>query len=91
MNQHSELLTEGVVLALGSIDLPVPIDPQKKLLEREQLPSPHVPLEMIVAAHMPSLRPPSPTQGAPGGPGPRDVLSLRNVQRNPESSWVSVP
>lgn len=91
MNLLSELLTEGVILALGSIDLSIPIDPQEKLLEREELPPPYVPLEMIVAAHMPTLRSPSPTQGAPSGPGPRDELSLRNVQWHPESSWVGEP
>lgn len=84
----SELLTEGVILALGSIDLSILIDPQEKLLEREQLPPPYVPLEIIVAAHMPTLRSPSPTQGTAGGPGPREDLSLRNVQWSPESSWV---
>lgn len=64
------LLTEGVILALGSIDLSIFIDPQEKLLERKQLPPPYVPLEMIVAAHMPTLWSPSPTQGTPSGPGP---------------------
>lgn len=77
-----ELLTEGVILALGSVDLSVLVDPQEKLLEGEQLPPPHVPLEVIVAAHVPALRPPCPTQGRPR---PGDDLHLRNVQWKPES------
>ncbi len=91
MNLLSELLTEGVILALGSIDLSIFIDPQEKLLEREELPPPYVPLEMIVAAHMSTLWSPSLTQRAPSGSGPRDDFSLRNVQWSPESSWVGEP
>lgn len=46
---------------------------------------------MIVAAHVPALWPPSPTQGTPSGPGSQDDLSLRAVQRNPDSLGDSEP
>lgn len=64
------VLTERIILALGSIDPPVPINPQEKLLERKQLPPPNVSLEMVVAAHMPPQWSPSPTRGTPSSPGP---------------------
>lgn len=85
------LLTQRVILALGSVDLSVLVDPQEKLLEGEQLPPPHVPLEVVVAAHVPTLRPPGPAQVTPGGPGPGDDLGLRNVQRHPVSPWAGEP
>lgn len=87
----NELLTEGVILALGPIDLSIYIDPQEKLLERKQLPLPYVPLEMIVAAHVPTLWPPGLTWGTSSGPGPWDDHSLRDVKWNPESLWVGKP
>lgn len=85
------VLTERIVLALGSIDPPVPINPQEKLLERKQLPPPNVSLEMVVAAHMPPQWSPSPTRGTPCSPGPQGNHSLRDVQWNPETFWVGEP
>lgn len=71
-----ELLTKRVILAFGSIDFPIHVDPQEELVERKQLSPPYVPFKMIVAANMPSLWPPSPTQGPPSGPRFRDQLKL---------------
>lgn len=90
INSCLELLTEGVIFTLCSVDFSVPVDPQEKLLKRVQLSPPYVSLEMRVAAHMPSLPSPSPTQRAPGGPGSKTDLSLRNVQGNPEGPWICV-
>ena len=86
-----ELLTEGVILALGSTDRSIPINSQEELLEREQLPPPYISLQMIVTAHMSTLRSPSPTQGAPSGPRPRNDFGLGNVQWSSESPLVGKP
>lgn len=61
------LLTVRIVLAFGSVDFSVFIDPEKELLVGEEFPSAHVPREVIVAAHVPPHHGRGRGVGAPGG------------------------
>ena len=55
-DQHTVVLTERVILALGPVDRAALVDPQEELLEGEELPASHVALEVVVAAHVPPGR-----------------------------------
>lgn len=62
------LLTEGVVFALGPINSAIRIDPQEELLEGEELPPPHISLQVVVAAYVPPQRNPNTFQGTSSFP-----------------------
>lgn len=74
--EESGKLTVRIVLAFGSVDFSVFIDPEKELLVGEEFPSAHVPRKVIVAAHVPPHDGRGRGVGAPGGTrGPVDVMA----------------
>lgn len=86
----------GVVLALGAVDLPLPVDAKEELLVGEQFSPAHVALEVVVAA--PRVAPHHRCRrgvGRPGQPGGGGVrrrarrMRGEDVRRRPAGSMAS--